>query len=167
MSTSNTDFMDVAIEMARAAMAMPNRRPFAAVVVRDGEIIGRGVNSVAERSDPTAHGEVEAIRDACSRVGTSLAGCDLYTTCEPCIMCVATAELAGISRIFYAASFAGAGEALAPLWPDFVTRYTAVRTHVCQPFDQRPTAIQIEAEPATAILRDWAQQMAAASRSGG
>lgn len=160
--TTPTEFMDVVIEMTRDALRLPGLRPFAAIVVHEGRIIGRGINRIAERSDPTAHGEVEAIRDASSRHGPSLAGCDLYTSCEPCIMCVAAAELAGISRIFYAASFADAGKALTPLWPDFVPRYAAVRAHVCQPLGQRPDrAIQIGASGATAVLDDWVQQIAA------
>lgn len=159
--TTPTELMETVIEMSRGALETPGQRPFAAIVVHEGRIIGRGINRVAERSDPTAHGEVEAIRDACASHGPSLAGCDLYTSCEPCIMCAAAAELAGISRIFYAASFAGAGEALAPLWPDFVPRYTAARAHVCQPPGQHPDrAIQIGEEPATAILKEWAQRMA-------
>lgn len=156
MSDENTDFMLVAIELARSALTTPGLRPFAAVVVRDGEIIGRGVNRVEEKSDPTSHGEVEAIRDACARHGVNLSGCDLYTTCEPCIMCVASMEAAGISRIFYAASLESAGEALAPIRPGFVSQFETMREHVCTPLHQRSQSVfQQHEQPAVEIIRTW------------
>jgi guanine deaminase len=96
-------FMRRALEIARAGLDTPGTLPFAAVVVLDGEIVGEGLNRAFADSDPTSHGEVEAIRDACRRLGTpSLAGADLYTTCEPCAMCAATMYLAGIARLYYA-----------------------------------------------------------------
>lgn len=78
--------------------------PFGAVVARGGEIIARGSNSVTLLNDPTAHAEVTAIRRACSQNGVfKLEGCDLYTSCEPCPMCLAAAYWAGISTIYYGA----------------------------------------------------------------
>ncbi len=77
--------------------------PFGAVVVRDGQIIGRGANLVTSTNDPTAHAEVTAIRDACRHLGTfTLAGCEIYTSCEPCPMCLAAIYWARIEKIFYA-----------------------------------------------------------------
>ncbi len=97
------DFMRRAIEIARQSVDIPGTLPFGAVVVKDGEIIGEGLIRSYADCDPTSHGEVEAIRDACRRLGvTSLAGSDLYTSCEPCSMCVATMYLAGIERLYYA-----------------------------------------------------------------
>lgn len=76
--------------------------PFGAVVVRDGAIIARGSNSVTLLNDPTAHAEVTAIRAACRDEQTfDLSGCDLYTSCEPCPMCLAAAYWAGIGTIYY------------------------------------------------------------------
>ena len=76
--------------------------PFGAVVVRDGEIIARGANSVTLRNDPTAHAEVTAIRAACAALANfKLDGCDLYTSCEPCPMCLSAAYWAGIRHIYY------------------------------------------------------------------
>ena len=76
--------------------------PFGAVVVREGEIVGRGANQVTLRNDPTAHAEVVAIRDACSRLQTfHLGGCELYTTCEPCPMCLGAILWARLDRIWY------------------------------------------------------------------
>ena len=96
-------FMVRAIEIARESVDTPGTLPYGAVVVKDGEIIGEGLNRSAANFDPTSHGEVEAIRDACRRLSlTSLKGADLYTSGEPCSMCVATMYQVGIKRLFYA-----------------------------------------------------------------
>lgn len=101
----NEGFMRRAIEIARASLNEPGSLPYGAVVVKDGKIIGEGLNRSRSLCDPTSHGEVEAIRDACKRLGgVSLAGCDLYTSCEPCSMCVATMYLANIERLYYASA---------------------------------------------------------------
>jgi tRNA(Arg) A34 adenosine deaminase TadA len=86
--------------------------PFAAVIVCDGKIIGEGVNTVTAGNDPTAHGEVNAIRAACAALGTfTLAGCELYTSCEPCPMCLAASYWARLDAIYYGASAADAARA--------------------------------------------------------
>lgn len=91
-----------AIELARQGMRRGAGGPFGAVVVRDGEIIGEGWNRVIETNDPTAHGEVTAIRDACNRLGNfSLEGCEIHTTGQPCPMCLGAIHWARIGRIFY------------------------------------------------------------------
>jgi guanine deaminase len=78
--------------------------PFAAIVVRDGELLAVGRNRVTENLDPTAHAEVMAIRAACAAIGDfSLAGCQLYTSCEPCPLCVAACLWARLERVVYAA----------------------------------------------------------------
>lgn len=78
--------------------------PFGAVIARDGEVVARGSNSVTLLNDPTAHAEVTAIRRACADAGDfKLAGCDLYTSCEPCPMCLSAAYWAGIRTIYYGA----------------------------------------------------------------
>ena len=109
------DFMRRAIEISRTEMAN-GAAPFAAVVVKDGRIVGEGVNRVVALSDPTSHGEVEAVRDACRNLGTwDLSGCELYTTCE---MCVATLFWARIGKVWYANLLSDAeavGFDLAPL----------------------------------------------------
>lgn len=77
--------------------------PFGAVVVKDGKVIAGSANSVTLDNDPTAHAEVNAIRQACRLLGTfNLDGCDIYTSCEPCPMCLGAIYWAGISRIYYA-----------------------------------------------------------------
>lgn len=96
-------FMARAIEIARESVDTPGTLPYGAVVVKKREIIGEGLNRSAANFDPTSHGEVEAIRDACRRYSlTSLKGADLYTSGEPCSMCVATMYQVGIERLFYA-----------------------------------------------------------------
>ena len=76
--------------------------PFGAVIVRDGEIIAEGANRVTANNDPTAHAEVTAIRAACAKLGTfQLDGCVVYTSCEPCPMCLSAIYWAGISKIYY------------------------------------------------------------------
>ncbi|MES9869897.1 MAG: nucleoside deaminase [Sedimenticola sp.] len=98
-------FMMEAIALARKGVAQGDGGPFGAVVVKDGDIIGRGWNRVVGQCDPTAHAEVMAIRDAAARLGEyHLDGCDLYTSCEPCPMCLSAAYWAHIEQIFYAAS---------------------------------------------------------------
>ena len=78
----------------------------------NGEIIGESGNRVIAEHDPTWHGEVGAIRDACRKLGTvNLQGCELYTSCEPCAMCVAAMHIAGIAKLYYAASLAQSGKA--------------------------------------------------------
>ncbi len=98
-----TDFMARAIAISREKMLDSGAAPFAAVIVKDGRIVGEGCNQVVATHDPTSHGEVEAIRDAGRNLGTwDLSGCDLYTTCEPCEMCVAAMYWARIDRMYYA-----------------------------------------------------------------
>ena len=76
--------------------------PFGSVVVKDGEIIGRGHNCVLRNNDPTLHGEIQAIRDACKNTGThDLSGCELYTTAQPCPMCLGAILWAGIDKVYY------------------------------------------------------------------
>lgn len=95
-------FMRRAIELARLGMNQGAGGPFGAVVVRDGVIVGEGWNRVIATLDPTAHGEVTAIRDACAKLGTfSLEGCEIHTTGEPCPMCLGAIHWARIGKIFY------------------------------------------------------------------
>ena len=101
--------MHRAIELARLGMNSGAGGPFGAVVVKDGEIIGEGYNRVVGTNDPTAHGEIVAIREACARLGHfSLAGCEIHTTGEPCPMCLGAIHWARIGRIYYGFSITDA-----------------------------------------------------------
>jgi guanine deaminase len=95
-------FMRRAIALGRRGMKAGHGGPFGAVVVRHGAILGEGWNRVVASGDPTAHGEIVAIRAACRRLGRfRLSGCDLYTSGEPCPMCVSAIYWARIDRIFF------------------------------------------------------------------
>ncbi|MDX2102651.1 MAG: nucleoside deaminase [Alphaproteobacteria bacterium] len=103
-ATSDDDvtFMRRAIALSRTHMAAGDGGPFGAVIVLDGAIVGEGWNQVTSTNDPTAHAEVVAIREACRRLGRfSLEGATLYTSCEPCPMCLSATYWARISRIHY------------------------------------------------------------------
>ncbi|MEX2175996.1 MAG: nucleoside deaminase [Pirellulaceae bacterium] len=92
-------FMHEAIRLAIDGVQTNRGGPFGTVIVRAGQIVGRGANQVTSTNDPTAHAEVVAIRDACTRLGTfQLSGCELYTSCEPCPMCLAAIYWARIDR---------------------------------------------------------------------
>jgi len=94
-----------AIELAIENVRSGRGGPFAALVVKDGRIVGEGTNCVTASNDPTAHAEVVAIRTACTTLDAfQLDGCDLYTTCEPCPMCMSTALWAGLDRVVYGAT---------------------------------------------------------------
>ncbi len=113
MSTApNPKFLRRAISLATQNVLSGNGGPFGAVVVRAGQIVGEGANSVTSTFDPTAHGEVVAIRAACRTLGTfTLAGCELYTSCEPCPMCLAACYWARLEAIYYGCSAADAAHA--------------------------------------------------------
>ncbi|NNE68081.1 MAG: nucleoside deaminase [Pyrinomonadaceae bacterium] len=89
MNKNHEVFMRRAIELARKGVEANNGGPFGAVVVKDGEIIGEGWNKVTSTNDPTAHAEIIAIRDACTKLNSfQLDGCEIYSSCEPCPMCL-------------------------------------------------------------------------------
>lgn len=94
--------MRAAIRLSINMMRCGKGGPFGAVVVKAGKIVGRGCNEVTSSNDPTAHAEIVAIRDACHRLKTfDLEGCELYTSCEPCPMCLSAIYWARIQMVFY------------------------------------------------------------------
>ncbi|MGB6746185.1 MAG: nucleoside deaminase [Terracidiphilus sp.] len=110
--TPNPEFLRRAIALATENVTSGAGGPFAAVIVRDGQIVGEGVNTVTATHDPTAHGEVNAIRAAARALGTfTLTGCELYTSCEPCPMCLAAAYWARLDAVYYGACAADAARA--------------------------------------------------------
>jgi guanine deaminase len=99
---SDSKFMREAIRLSIAEMKRGQGGPFGAVVVRRNQIIGRGFNQVTSTNDPTAHAEIVAIRAACRRLKSfCLDECDLYTSCEPCPMCLAAIYWARLRRVYY------------------------------------------------------------------
>src|ERR1700739_908019 len=108
----NLEFLRRAIALATEHVTSGRGGPFAALIARDGIIVAEGVNMVTATNDPTAHGEVTAIRAACKELGTfSLAGCELYTSGEPCPMCLAAAHWARLDAVYFGAGAADAAKA--------------------------------------------------------
>lgn len=100
--SNDENFMRRAIDLARGGMNQGAGGPFGAVVVKDGVIVGEGWNRVLANNDPTAHGEITAIRDACAKLGSfSLEGCEIHTTGQPCPMCLGAIHWARIRKIYY------------------------------------------------------------------
>lgn len=144
--------------MRRAiALAMENVRsgaggPFAAVIVKDGSVLAEGANRVTATNDPTAHAEVVAIREACRNLGDfQLTGCDLYTTCEPCPMCLGAIYWARPARVFYACV---ADDAAAVGFDDAFIYEELDRGHA----ERRVPMQQLLREESLAIFALWRQQ---------
>lgn len=96
------DYMKEALREAYRGIEKGHGGPFGSVIVKDGNIVGRGHNRVLSKKDPTCHGEMEAIRDACQNLNThDLSGCELYTTAEPCPMCLGGILWANIKTVYY------------------------------------------------------------------
>ena len=95
-------YMEIAVEEARKGIRAGHGGPFGSVIVKDGEVIGKGHNQVIINNDPTCHGEMMAIHAACKKLGAfDLTGCELYTTAEPCPMCAGAVRWANINRVYY------------------------------------------------------------------
>ncbi|MBS1854874.1 MAG: nucleoside deaminase [Acidobacteria bacterium] len=123
--------------------------PFAAMVVRGGAVIAAGVNQVTRANDPTAHAEVVAIREACRVLGAfQLAGCDLYTSCEPCPMCLGAIYWARPERVFFAATQKDA--AAAGFDDEFIYREIAL-----PPESRRIPMLRVEDEAAARPFEAW------------
>ena len=152
-------FMRRAIELAAQAVDIAGTRPYAAVIVKNGEIVGEGLNRSTGNFDPTSHGEVEAIRDACRNLKTlDLAGCDLYTSAEPCALCVSTMLIAGIARMYYGASVAQSDR----VFPRLRRAETDVlRTQIALPVEKRamPAEQKLDGE-AVGVLKAWKKKNA-------
>ena len=148
--TMNDDFfLRQTFQLAREGMTTNQGGPFGSLVVRDGEIVGRGFNQVTSTNDPTAHAEVVAIRDACRNLGTfQLEGCTLYASCEPCPMCLGAIYWARPSRIVYGAfhsDAAGAG---------FDDQF--IYEELDKPREERKIPMQqLLREEANAVFQEW------------
>ena len=96
------EYMKIAIELSEENLKTNAGGPLGAIIVKDGKVIGKGSNHVLKNNDPTAHAEIQAIRDACKNLGTyDLSGCVLYTSCYPCPMCFSASVWANIDKIYY------------------------------------------------------------------
>ncbi|HHH47269.1 MAG TPA: nucleoside deaminase [Gammaproteobacteria bacterium] len=141
-------FLHRAIELANRSVDTGGG-PFGAVIVSGDEVVGRGHNRVTLDLDPTAHAEVQAIRDACRRRGDfSLQGCVLYASCEPCPMCMAAIYWARIERVVFAASGEDAARA------GFDDRLIA--REICRPYRERSLPVeQYACEGYDSAFRKW------------
>lgn len=100
----NKKFMQLAIDTALDNIKSNNGGPFGSVIVKDGVLIAKSPNTVTSSNDPTAHAEINAIRLACKELNTfDLSGCEIYSSCEPCPMCLSAIYWARISKVYYAA----------------------------------------------------------------
>jgi tRNA(Arg) A34 adenosine deaminase TadA len=145
------DAMRRAISLAEDMLRSGEGRPFGCVILLKGEIIGEGWNSMDRNHDPTAHGEVVAIRNACRDLKTlNLSGAELYTSCEPCPMCTSVILMTGISKLYYAAS--------ADDTAIFGNDPGRLRREVGKPMGERSLASeQLLGEEGRALLLEWAQ----------
>src|ERR1700729_3848616 len=138
----NPTFMEQAIALATENVTSGRGGPFGAVIVRDGKIVATGVNLVTATNDSTAHGEIVAIRNACTALGSfQLKGCQIYTSCEPCPMCLAAIYWARMDHIYFGSTAADAAAA----GFDDAFLYDEIK----RPIAQRTI-------PATNLLRDQA-----------
>ncbi|MBO0950730.1 nucleoside deaminase [Fibrella forsythiae] len=152
INEQDTRFLRRAIALAREGMLTGRGGPFGAVVVKDGEIIGESSNCVTSTNDPTAHAEVMAIRAACATLGTfQLDGCTLYTSCEPCPMCLGAIYWARPARVLYAAEHTDA--AIAGFDDSFIY------AELAKPYTHRsiPTEQSLQNEAKTVFI-EWADK---------
>ncbi|MEW8151544.1 MAG: nucleoside deaminase [Candidatus Thiodiazotropha endolucinida] len=149
MDHQDETFMTEALKLAQRGIEQGDGGPFGAVVVMDGRIIGHGWNQVIKRNDPTAHAEIVAIREACSYAASyHLPGGVLYTTCEPCPMCLSAAYWAHIDRLVYAAE---ADDAAVIGFSD-----SFIQAELHKPRDGRAMATQqLLRERSLALFRQW------------
>ena len=145
----NSSFMERAIQLSIENVRSGQGGPFGAVIVKDGGIIAEGVNRVTVTKDPTAHAEVLAIRQACQKLGLfELRTCELYTSCEPCPMCLGAIYWARLSRVYYGSFAADASKAG---FDD-----SSIYREIAQPHARRGIPmIQIMREEALAAFEAW------------
>ena len=142
-------FMERAIQLALENVRSGSGGPFGALVVKDGAVIGEGANRVTSMLDPTAHAEIVAIRAACHALAAfQLAGCDLYTTCEPCPMCMGAIYWARLNKVYYANT---RSDAAAAGFDD-----SLIYDQLALPLDaRRIPMIQVMQNQALAVFREW------------
>ena len=146
---ADQQFMRRAITLAEEKMRANEGGPFGAVIVRDGSIVAEGHNRVTTANDPTAHAEIVAIRAACGALATfSLAGCEIYTSCEPCPMCLSAIYWARIDRVYYGNTRADAARI------GFDDDH--IYSELARPIGERAVPMsRLLTEEAAAVFREW------------
>jgi guanine deaminase len=145
----NANFMREAIRLSRQKMRANQGGPFGAVIAREGKIVAHGWNRVTTTNDPTAHAEIMAIRDACKKLKRfQLDDCELYTSCEPCPMCLGAVYWARLKRVFYATTRA---DAAAIQFDD-----AFIYSEICRPLSRRKVPMKplLRAE-ALKVFAEW------------
>ncbi|MDA0673221.1 MAG: nucleoside deaminase [Cyanobacteria bacterium] len=152
MDIEQKALMQTAIDLSFEAMRSGRGGPYGAVVVRDGEIIGQGMNEVTSLNDPTAHAELTAIRQACAYLDSwHLEGCELYTSCEPCPMCMGAIYWARLDRVYYG----NTKEVAAQFGFNSQIFYDEL---ALAPGDRQITMVPLMAEEAEAAFEEWEAQ---------
>jgi guanine deaminase len=148
----NKAFMARAIELAVENVRSGRGGPFGALVVKGGRVIGEGANCVTASNDPTAHAEIVAIRAACATLRTfQLEGCEIYTTCEPCPMCLGAIYWARPARVYFAAT---AADAAAAGFDD-----AFIYEQIARPLASRTIPfLEMMREESLACFREWAEK---------
>ncbi|PUZ25975.1 tRNA-specific adenosine deaminase [Chitinophaga parva] len=145
-------FMEMAIRLSAEGMEKGEGGPFGAIVVQGDKVVGRGWNQVLRTNDPTAHAEVMAIRDACKNLGTfQLHDCEIYTSCEPCPMCLGAIYWARPQRVYFANTKADAAAI------DFDDSFIYEEINVPLPQRKIPL-ISMPSEEALQVFRDWKEK---------
>lgn len=148
----NEQLMREAIRQSKAGMDNGEGGPFGAIVVKDGRIVGRGNNRVLATNDPTAHAEVVAIRDACKNLGSfQLDDCEIYTSCEPCPMCLGAIYWARPKRVYFGCTRTDAANI--QFDDDFIYE------EIGAPLEQRKIPmIPLLREEALVVFREWQEK---------
>src|ERR1700712_1600122 len=142
-------FMQLAIDESRLGMESGDGGPFGCVIVKGDEVVGRGHNLVSSTNDPTAHAEVSAIRDACKNLGTfQLADCEIYTSCEPCPMCLGAIYWARPKVIYYANNCKDAADA----GFDDSLIYSELKINIAE---RKIPSVEIGREEALKVFQAW------------
>lgn len=145
-------FMNRAVELSREHMNLGHGGPFGAVIVKDGNIIAEGWNRVTSTNDPTAHAEVDAIRKACQILNSfELKGCEIYSSCEPCPMCLAAIYWARVEKIYFANTREDAAQI------DFDDEFL-YREIVRTINDRHIPTIHCHDEEAIKVFKEWTQK---------
>ena len=148
---NNDEFMRRAVALSREKMRANSGGPFGALIVRDGTVIAEGWNQVTSTNDPTAHAEIVAIRRACAALNRfNLPDCDIYTSCEPCPMCLGAIYWARLRRIYFANTRAEA--AAIGFDDDFIYREMAIEPHA-----RGIPGVRLADADAQLVFQEWMQ----------
>jgi guanine deaminase len=146
---NSTGFLNKSIEISKQNMLTNKGGPFGAVIVKNGQIVSEGSNLVTSTNDPTAHAEVTAIRNACKNLNTfDLSGCEIYSSCEPCPMCLSAIYWARLDKIYFANTRSDA--AAIGFDDDFI--YQEIPKNIT---DRKIECVHVHSDFAKSVFTDW------------